>query len=82
MSNGPSATVSVSGEPLKKKSRKEQRRIEAAKGQAERLALLEELERRRRTPSITQPLQQHNQRLHNERQPLNKNYPPLNMNVK
>ena len=43
---------------------------------------LEELERRRRTPSITQPLQQHNQRSHNERQPLHKNYPPLNMNVR
>ena len=40
MSNGPSATVSVTGEPLRKKSRKEQRRIEAAKGQAERLALM------------------------------------------
>ena len=43
---------------------------------------LEGLERIRRTPSITQPLQQHNQRLHNERKPLHKNYPPLNMNVK
>jgi hypothetical protein len=32
--------VSVTGEPLKKKSRKEQRRIEAAKGQATRLALM------------------------------------------
>jgi hypothetical protein len=40
LSNGPSAAVSVTGEPLKKKSRKEQRRIEAAKGQAERLALM------------------------------------------
>ena len=40
LSNGPSATVSVAGEPLKKKSRKEQRKIEAAKGQAERLALM------------------------------------------
>ena len=40
MSNGPSATVSVTREPLRKKSRKEQRRIEAAKGQAERLALM------------------------------------------
>ena len=40
MSNGPSATVSVTGEPLRKKSRKEQKRIEAAKGQAERLALM------------------------------------------
>ena len=40
LSNVPSATVSVTGEPLKKKSRKEQRRIEAAKGQAERLALM------------------------------------------
>ena len=32
--------MSVTGEPLKKKSRKEQRRIEAAKGQATRLALM------------------------------------------
>ena len=40
MSNGPSATVSVTGEPLKKKSWKEQRRIKAAKGQAKRLALM------------------------------------------
>jgi hypothetical protein len=40
LSNGPSATVSVTGEPLRKKSRKEQRKIEAAKGQAERLALM------------------------------------------
>ena len=40
MSNGPSAVVSEGGEPLKKKSRKEQRRIEAAKGQRERLALM------------------------------------------
>ena len=40
MSNGPSATISVTGEPLKKKSRKEQKKIEAAKGQAERLALM------------------------------------------
>lgn len=40
MSNGPSTAVSVTGEPLRKKSRKEQRRIEAAKGQAERLALM------------------------------------------
>ena len=40
MSNGPSATLSVTGDPLKKKCRKEQRKIEAAKGQAERLALM------------------------------------------
>ena len=40
MSNGPSATVSVTGEPLRKESRTEQRRIEAAKGQAKRLALM------------------------------------------
>ena len=40
MSNGPSAVVSEREEPLKKKSRKEQRKIEAAKGQVERLALM------------------------------------------
>lgn len=32
--------MSEKGEPLRKKSRKEQRRIEAAKGQIERLALM------------------------------------------
>ena len=42
----------------------------------------EELQRRRQTPSITLPLQQHNTRLHNERLTTNKNYQPLTLNVK
>ena len=42
----------------------------------------EELQRRRQTPSITLPLQQHNTRLHNERLATNKNYHPLPLNVK
>lgn len=42
----------------------------------------QELNRRRKIPSITQPLQQHNERLLNQRNTQNKTYPPLNMNVK
>lgn len=42
----------------------------------------QELNRRRKIPSITQPLQQQNKRLLNQRNTQNKTYPPLNMNVK